>query len=163
MLNLEDRRIESKAARVSTCICCWQGSVSERQMSEAGCRRRGVPFLPQSLTVVPPNINWQHGTRSKRSPLLAPYIRKKHNMLVFQHSECLCRSGAQLCICVFKKNLSSVAGDVNGVRPHVPRVWRLGPPFPFHYDDRCRDAVAVCPQSFICRSLLWPSENGLRG
>lgn len=88
--------METKAARVSTCICCWQDSVSEGQMSETGCRRRGVPFLPQSLTVVPPNINWQHGTRSKHSPLLAPYIRMKHNILVFQHSECLCGSGALL-------------------------------------------------------------------
>lgn len=47
----------------------------------------------------------------------------------------------------FKKNLSRVAGDVTDERwgPRVPRVWRLGPTFPFHYDDRWRDAVAVRP------------------
>lgn len=44
-------------------------------------RGGGVPFQPQSLTVVPLNINWQPGTR--HSPWLAPYIWMEHDILVF--------------------------------------------------------------------------------
>lgn len=147
MLNLEDRTIESKAARVSTSICCWQDSVSERQMSETGCRR-GVPFLPQSLTVVPPNINWQHGTRSKRSPLLAPYIRMKHNILVFQHSECLCGSGAQLCICVFKKILELCCWRCE--RREAPRPTRVAIRAPLPVSLRRQvQGCSSCPSAVV--------------
>lgn len=41
----------------------------------------GVPFQPQSLTVVPLNISWHPGTRSRRCPQLAHYIWMEHGIL----------------------------------------------------------------------------------
>lgn len=65
-------------------------------MSEMGLDRGGrweggaeggaaaFPFQPQSLTVVPLNINWHRGTGSGQitCPWLAHYIRMEHDIIV---------------------------------------------------------------------------------
>lgn len=91
-----------------------------------GRRRRGITSLPQSLTVVPPNINWQRGARSECSPLLANYICMKPNIPVFHMVNA--GVGGVPCFWGPGENSSCVAGDVNRDNSHCPRAAAIRTP-----------------------------------
>lgn len=86
-------------------------------MSEMSLRGEGVPFQPQSLTVVPLNINWHPGTRPGQITAHCWHILYGWNMIswypawFYAVNECVgVERGLDLL-----KNLSSVPRDVNTV------------------------------------------------
>lgn len=135
-------------------------NIAVLSFKEADCLRWaggwGVPFQPQSLTVVPLNINWHPGTSSTHSPLLAPYVWMEHDILALYAVNVWCVNGRAGVGFV----LSSVPGNVHTVGRYAPRGDSGSPCF-------TETTGAVCPQTFICRSPIsgcracCGSEDGL--
>lgn len=112
----------------------------QRQMSEMGLRGEGVPFQPQSLTVVPLNINWHPGTRSGQITAHSWHIILGCNMIPWYPA---CFYTVNACVGVtWGLDLSKKCELCSrNVMPHVETQLSF---------NRCRDVVTtVCPQSLI--------------
>lgn len=131
--------METNGTQVSTCISASQYSVSERQMSEMGSRGEGVPFQPQSLTVVPLNIKWHPGTRSRHCSW--HIIFGWNASMQWMHGW----EWRGVWICLKISALFLEMSTPRGVMPHVGIQAPL---------VSLKQQVQVCPRSFICHSPI---------